>query len=116
MFLRGALTGDKSQNNIQDPSPQPSSRKQSPMPSPGGLAKALTALEGKIYNRLLPADYIVYFMRLSTEGNITDACNLYKTINNWVKKSILTPKDYEVRAEAFKFFVNTTIVRLSSLD
>jgi hypothetical protein len=104
-----------SQDRLQ-PSPARSYASSSKPKGPGGFANALMALEGKKYNRLVPTDYIVHFLHPSTEGSLADARKTNAMINDWVKKSILMPKDYGDRDEVFKFFANTAVVGFRPFD
>jgi son of sevenless-like protein len=80
---------------------------------PKDLAIALTTLEGGRYNQILPADYISHLQNPSDADNVSAAFMTNNRIIFWVKKSILHPGQLEGRAEAFKFFVNTALVRSS---
>jgi len=89
---------------LQHRAPDPSSI------TPRQLAMALTVLEGERYRTLFPADYIRHLVQSSSLNNVTAAANTHNQILLWVKMSVLMPTQYKVRAEVFKFFINTALV------
>jgi hypothetical protein len=101
----------------QEPSPLLSPKPGTiPRPkSPASLAAAFTILEGEAYDRLFPSDYILYLLRPTTKNQMTTLHTTNKKIGYWVQRSILGPNEFNVRAEVFKFFINTAVVRLASL-
>jgi hypothetical protein len=80
--------------------------------SPASLAAAFTILEGEAYDRLLPSDYILYLLHPATKNRMTALHATNKKIGYWVQLSILDPNEFNVRADVFKFFINTAVVRL----
>ena len=80
--------------------------------SPASLTAAFTILEGEAYDRLLPSDYILYLLHPATKNRMTALHATNKKIGYWVQLSVIGPNEFNVRAEVFKFFINTAVVRL----
>jgi len=101
------------QTSSQDP-PPPTSPVFTDKPSPDSLAKALTILEGEEYTHILPSDYIVHLLQPSILGHIAAISTTKRKIEFWVSKSILSPRHFKERANVFRFFAKTAIVRSAS--
>ena len=77
--------------------------------SPQDFAVALTILEGEVYEKILPADYIACIRRLP--GNRVDkASEINKRIVVWVKQTLLKPETISARAAVMQFFIVTAQV------
>jgi len=74
---------------------------------PRDLAIALLMLEGDMYTRILPADYISYFQQQPGENTVRDVLETKYKITCWVQQVILSYDKLGERSELLKFFVST---------
>ena len=79
------------------------------------LAEALTILEGVMFSRIRPADYIGYLKQVQAPNRVTDAILTTRKITLWVKQRVLRSDQIKTRGKAFKFLLKTAEVLLSSL-
>ena len=77
------------------------------------MAAALTALEGVMYSRIRPADYISHLRELQGSDRVADASLTNHKITFWVMQKVLRSDLIERRGKAFKFFLKTAEVRAS---
>jgi hypothetical protein len=76
------------------------------------IAAALTFLEGIMFSRLRPADYINCVREHQGDNRVADAIMTAHKITYWVKQRVLRSDQIKRRGKAFKFFIKTAEVGL----
>jgi hypothetical protein len=76
------------------------------------IAAALTFLEGLMFSRLRPADYINCVREHQGDNRVADATMTTHKITYWVKQRVLRSDQIKRRGKAFKFFIQTAEVGL----
>jgi hypothetical protein len=79
--------------------------------TPDELAEALTILEGVMFSRVRPADYISHLKQFQTPNRVADAILTTRKIAFWVKQRVLRSDQIKTRGRAFKFLLRTAEVR-----
>jgi hypothetical protein len=75
------------------------------------IAAALNALEGGMYRRIRPADYINHLQERQFPDRVAEACTTTLKITFWVKQNVLHPDDVRERGKMFKFSLKIAEVR-----
>jgi len=78
--------------------------------TPKQMAVALTALEGVMYRRIRPADYLNHFYEFQGPSCVSAARDTSRKITFWVKQKVLRSDNIKRRGKAFKFFLQTAEV------
>jgi hypothetical protein len=75
------------------------------------IAAALTALEGGMYSRIRPADYINHLQERQCPNRVADASMTTLKITFWVKQRLLHSNDIKPRGNMFKLSLKIAQVK-----
>jgi RasGEF domain len=81
--------------------------------NPDDVAAALTALEGDMYSRIRPADYINHLQGHQGPNRVTEAQTATLKITFWVKQRVLHSDDIKRRGRMLKFYLRIAKVGFS---
>jgi RasGEF domain len=82
--------------------------------TPKQIAAALTVLEGRMYNLVRPADYIIHLSQSRGSRPVVDACVMTEKVAFWVKSNVVYHSVIDDRVALFEFFVDTALVSPSN--
>jgi hypothetical protein len=75
------------------------------------IAAALNTLEGGMYRRIRPADYINHLQEHQFPDRVAEARTTTLKITFWVEQKVLHCNDIQERGKMFKFFLKIAEVR-----